>query len=321
MTVLFRQWRSPSGEWSSNADRSPLQSERSGHSCTTPDHDSASRDVALRLTAIALLLRPMGDWYVRPAVLALAVLSLVSPRILRTPQTWLALAILTGWRIAADWPLADNHIYLLAYWCLAAAIGLRRGEPQASLAVSGRLLIGLAFACAVIWKLILSPDFVDGRFFRVTLLTDPRLVSAAQLVGGLSDAQIAANRQALEPLAEGAARLDPPSIVESKRLRGFAMAGTWGIVLLEAAVAAFMLLPTRPPIETARHAALLTFCVTTYAFAPVAGFGWLLLVMGVAQVGASQRWLRNAYVGAFVVVLFYSEVPWSGIVLDLLRTT
>jgi hypothetical protein len=103
-------------------------------------------------------------------------------------------------------------------------------------------------------------------------------------------------------------------------LRAFAWAGTWGIVLLETAVALFMLLPTGPQIEAARHTALLTFCVTTYAVAPVAGFGWLLLVMGAAQVGASQRWLRNTYVGAFVLVLFYSEVPWTGIVLDLLRT-
>jgi len=229
-------------------------------------------------------------------------------------------AILTGWRIAADWPLADNHIYLLGYWCLAAAIGLRQREPPRSLATSGRLLVGLAFTCAVIGKLILSPDFVDGRFFRVTLLTDPRLVSAAQLVSGLTNAQIAANRQALEPLPEGAERLDPLPIVESKRLQGLAMAGTWRIVLLETAVAAFMLLPTRPAIETARHAALLTFCLATYAFAPVAGFGWLLLVMGAVQIRSSQRWLRKTYVAAFVVVLFYSEVPWTGIVLDLLRT-
>src|SRR5262245_12161577 len=200
MSVLSRQWRSPSGEWSSNADRLLLKSEPSVRSFTTPDDESASRDVALRLTAIALLLRPMGDWYVRPVVLGLAVLSLVSPRILRKPQTWLALAIMTAWRIAADWPLADNHIYLLGYWCLAAAIGLGHGEPASSLATSGRQLIGLAFACAVIWKLILSPDFVDGRLFRVTLLTDPRLVSAAQLIGGLTDAEVEANRQALEPL-------------------------------------------------------------------------------------------------------------------------
>jgi hypothetical protein len=107
--------------------------------------------------------------------------------------------------------------------------------------------MGLAFACAVVWKVALSPDFLGGRFFRVTLMTDPRLVTAAELVGGLSDEEIAAN----------------------------------------------------------------------HAFAPVAGFGWLLLVMGAAQVQADQIWLRRLYVAMFLVVLFYTEVPWAGIVLDM----
>jgi hypothetical protein len=106
MSVLYRQWRSPSGAWSSNADRSFPRSESFARSTTTLPDDTTSRDLALRLTAIALLLRPMGDWYVRPIVLGLAVLALVSPRILRRPETWLALAVLTACRIAADcrWP-------------------------------------------------------------------------------------------------------------------------------------------------------------------------------------------------------------------------
>ena len=62
---------------------------------------------------------------------------------------------------------------------------------------------------------------------------------------------------------------------------------------------------------------LLGFCVVTYAFAPVAGFGWLLLVMGAAQTDEADVWLRRAYVAAFLVVLFYSEVPWAGLLLDL----
>src|SRR5262245_30158742 len=85
------------------------------------DSPDARRDIllrplhlALRLTAVALLLRPMGGWLVRPIVLAAAVLFLVSPRALRMPALWLGVAIAIAFRIASDWPLADNHIYLLA---------------------------------------------------------------------------------------------------------------------------------------------------------------------------------------------------------------
>ena len=51
----------------------------------------------------------------------------------------------------------------------------------------------------------------------------------------------------------------------------------------------------------------------TYAFAPVAGFGWLLLAMGLAQCQDEWTLLRVIYIGMFVLVLFYSEVPWAGL--------
>ena len=274
-------------------------------------------ETPLRLTAIALLLRPMGPWFVRPAVLAAAAVVLISPRALRTPAMWAAIAALIGIRIADNWPLADNHIYLLAYWALAIALSLGASDLPRRLATMSRWLIGLAFACAVLWKALLSPDFLDGRFFRVTLLTDPRFTEAAMLIGGLSKADLAANRRALAPLPDGAALADPLTVIEPPRLRVLAVVSTWGILLLEAAVAAMMLAPARLSPVLLRHVLLIGFCLVTYAFAPVAGFGWLLLVMGAAQTGEGDVWLRRAYVAAFLVVLFYSEVPWAGILLDL----
>jgi hypothetical protein len=53
-------------------------------------------------------------------------------------------------------------------------LSLRDAQPAHTLAFNSRSLIGLAFTLAVLWKAVLSPDFLDGRFFRVTLLTDPR---------------------------------------------------------------------------------------------------------------------------------------------------
>ena len=45
------------------------------------------------------------------------------------------------------------------------------------------------------------------------------------------------------------------------------------------------------------------FCVTTYALAPVAGFGWLIATMGLAQCRPNQRTLRVAYITVFLVIL------------------
>ena len=275
-------------------------------------------EIPLRLTAIALLLRPMGPWFVRPAVLAAAAFVLVSPRALRTPAVWAAVAVLVAVRIADDWPLADNHIYLLGYWALAIALSLRAADVSESFSVTSRWLLGLAFAFAVLWKVSLSPDFLDGRFFRVTLLTDPRFAEAAMLIGGLSDEELESNRRALAPLPGGAALAEPLAVIEPPRLRALATVSTWGIVLLEAACAAAMMLGPQSRIAWLRHTLLLSFCVITYAFAPVAGFGWLVLVMGAGGIAETAVWLRRAYVAAFLVVLFYSEVPWTGLLLDLM---
>jgi hypothetical protein len=281
--------------------------------------DTPHLDTALRLTAIALLLRPMGPWFVRPAILAAAVLVLIAPRALRSPAVWCGGAGMIAIRIAEDWPLADNHIYLLGYWMLAIGLALRRGEPSKALASASRWLLGLAFAFAVLWKAVLSPDFLDGRFFRVTFLTDPRFESAAQLIGGLSAEQLEENRQALALLPEGAELLNPPAIHEPPRLRALARGATWGILVLEAIVALLMLAPARYDPPYLRHGALLLFCSVTYAFAPVAGFGWLLLVMGLAQLEPRHKRWGRAYLATFLVVLFYDEVAWTDLTLDLLR--
>jgi hypothetical protein len=308
-------WSSPAAPVASagpsvEADDRPIQA---------PTSEAAYFDAALRLSAIALLLRPMGSWLVRPAILAVAVLVLIFPRLLRSSLMWGALAGLTAIRIAEDWPLADNHIYLLGYWLLAVALSLRVSDALATLAFTSRWLVGLAFAFAVLWKAVLSPDFVDGRFFRVTLLTDPRFGAVAQLIGGLSREELDANRQALALLPDGAELLDAPVVHEPVRLRMLAKASTFGILALEAAVALFMLAPAARTSVRWRHAVLLLFCGITYAFAPVAGFGWLLLVMGLAQVEPRQTWFGRAYIAAFVVVIFYDELPWADLMLDWLR--
>jgi hypothetical protein len=284
-----------------------------------PAGDAAGLELPLRLTLIHLLLRPMGPWPVRVAVLGLAAAGLVAPRVLVAPATWLSLALLAAARLVVEWPLPDNHIYLLAYWCAAAGVALLLPDPPAALARSSRALIGLLFACAVVWKAGLSHDYLDGRFFRVTLLTDERFADTARLVGGLTEAQLDENRRFLTPLPAGAALLHPPRLVEPPRLRAFAWAATWCGLGMEAALALLYLLP-RPRGDGLRHLALLAFCAVTYALAPVAGFGWLLLVMGLANAEPRRHRLRRVYVAAFLLVLVYAEVPWADAALRLFPT-
>jgi hypothetical protein len=267
-------------------------------------------DLAARLTLLDLLLHPVGRGGVRTALLALAAGGLLLPRQLRARPLWLALAALTALRVVLGWPVADNHAYLLAYWCLAIFLALGAADAQATAARAARLLVGLTFALASLWKLALAPDYLDGRFLHHALLTDPRLVEIARLASGASAAELGELRAYLRqhvdgPLAEPA---DPPP--EPPRLRTLAALTAPAVAALEAAVAIAFLWPGGRWLARARDPLLLAFCAGTYAVTPVEGFGWLLLAMGAAQCAAERRRTRVAYVLAFLAILLYRELPW-----------
>src|SRR5262245_20067683 len=277
-------------------------------------------ELILRLTAVELLLRPMGPWGVRPLILAAAGWAILSPRALTSSVTWYVLTALLAARIIADWPLPDNHIYLLAYWCLALALSLGAADPARVLATSARWLIGTAFLMAVVWKAFLSPDYLDGRFFRVTWLTDPRFTDAVQLLGQLSTTQLAQNRELLAPLPEGAELLHPALPSDPPAFHYLVLVSTWGVLALESFVALTFLRPRGGQTNALHHVSLLLFCGITYAIAPVAGFGWLLLTMGVALCRPDQRALRATYVATWFLVLFYSEIPWTNVIVNWLSS-
>ena len=267
-------------------------------------------ELSLRLTLLDLLLRPVGDRTVRPFTLAFAALGLIIPGQLRSKFIWLPLAFLTGMRVLLDWPLPDNHAYLLFYWCLAVSISLFSRDSERCLAFNGKMLIGLAFAFAVIWKVFLSGDFMDGRFFRITMLTDPRFEAFTGSVSGLGDYEFENLRLFVEQHIDGElpfTDIDIPSL--PSRLILASEFHTYWTVIIESAVAILFLIPSSMSVSRLRDAFLILFCVTTHSVATVEGFGWLLIAMGVSQCGERRRAIRYLYVGAFLLILVYSYMP------------
>jgi hypothetical protein len=264
-------------------------------------------DAPLRLTLVLLLLRPPAGGILRAATWLLAGTAVAYPPAVRSRVLWLSLGAAVVTRLAIEWPFSDNHIYLLAYWCLGIGLSLGTADPFRTLRHMSRWLIGTAFACAVAWKVLLAPDFLDARFFRVTLLTDERFASFAQTVGGLSAAQLDENRLALAPLPAGTELIDGPVLVEPPRLRALSRGLTWGGVCLEMLIAAAFLSAHPRRLIACRHLLLILFSVVTYAIAPVAGFGWLLVSMGLAHTKTTETRARLAYFAAFLIVMLYAE--------------
>ncbi len=157
------------------------------------------------------------------------------------------------------------------------ARALRSAAPAEFLATNARLLVGLAFAFAVIWRLALSADFADGSFFRVTLLLDPRFEWLATLAGGIGPEELGALRAHLLQHVHAAAPGASGAIELPAGIEGLAVGLTAGVALPESAIAVAFLWPPRSAVSAWRGPLLLAF--------------------------------RMAYVGVFGLLILYGELP------------
>ena len=272
-------------------------------------------ELALRVLLLVLVLDGSLFWFQRVPLQIAAGLALLWLPLARDARFWAGLTALTAWPLLWNWPFSDNHDYLRAFTVLAVALALGARDPADTLRTSARLLLGGTFLFATLWKLVVSPDFADGTFFRVTLLADPRFHDLTVLAGAASwetlDAFDAALRETLAGRPDGW----PGGFVEPAALRPLAHALTFFTGAIEAAIAAAFLWPRGARV---RNALLITFGLTTFAFATVRGFGWLLMALGLAQTEDGERRARIGYVATVFVIEVYRSVPWSRMLIDAL---
>jgi hypothetical protein len=258
----------------------------------------------LRASLLALLVNSNDDRVVLLSVAVVCVVALPRKGILLSPWFWAALFVLVGVRQLASWQRFDDHIIATTYWCGALALGLRAHAPGRTIAASARLLIAGIFTFATAWKLR-SGEFIDGTFFRYSLLFDDRFETPARLIGGTSRTVLRTNLDALHALDAGGGVSDV-TLQEGPRNLVLAQAFTYWGAVIESSITLAFLVPLRRRWGWVRHLVLGAFVVTTYAVVPVGGFGTLLLVLGAAQ-AASDR-VRFAYYGGTVALLI-----WSGL--------
>lgn len=265
-------------------------------------------DVPSLVARLTLLLAVLNTNEDRPLfVLAIVACAAAFPstRVHLSPWFWIAFGLIIGVRQLSAWEGVDNHVIVTTYWMLALGVSLLAPDPLAAMRTNGRLLIGLVFAFAVFWKLY-SPSFVDGRFFRYTLLLDDRFSWVATGVGGMPDAVYEANYGRVGALRSAEAG-GAVALMETGRIRTLATVMTgWGLAV-EALVATTLLAPLRDRWRWARHAGLLAFCLTTYLVVPIGGFGCLLAVLGLALAGDDLR-LRRTYVLLFAALVLYTPL-------------
>ena len=274
------------------------------------EQESNPLDLLTLLTVVLLLLSPVHVWYLQTPLVMLCILGIAYRPLLRKTPFWYVITTLWGTTIYFNWASADNHKYLIGYWCLAlcCAFTFSKSHQASALAITSRLLIGLCMAFATLWKLH-SDTFLDGSFFEFVLLTDSRFQHVTRLVSDLGASSLADNRELQDLLRYGYLRgieLESVQLAGKSQVAMGAAIFTWWTLLFEAALAVLFLIPDTARTSRIRNLALLLFGATTYAVAPVKGFGWVLMLLGMAQCGPHQRGFRLAYLAVFLLVQAYT---------------
>ena len=251
-----------------------------------------------------------------PFSVAVLMAGIVWPALRRSRVLWLYVAFAVIWARLPELLVMDNHHWLIAYWCIAVAACLFADpeRPGPLVARNARLLVGLAMVIAVFQKVRFG-EFANGDFFEFLLLAGERFEAFSELVLRVPGGDLATNQQAVTRLLTPGAS---PKLVTEVSLVGPAWVGPAAValslwtLLIESVIGIAFLWPGASPwLRVLRHGSLLAFALSTYAIATVAGFAWILMILGVAQCDEEEdRLARFAYTGVFLLILLYG-LPWG----------
>jgi hypothetical protein len=248
-------------------------------------------------------------WYLKLGIITLAVSAIVIRPLLWNPMIWLGLVVVFVWSYTNTWYEQNNHDFLKLYWCLGVGVALLAADRVQALRTNARILIGLCFLFACLWKVV-SPDYLNNAFFSYFLLQDTRFELIVTYLGGLDAGELARGR--LDRVLYTAFG-DPAGSVAvpmSSAVGWIAPLMTWWTVLIEGFIAVAFLWPEGKGVSKWRDSAFMVFVISTYFVAPILYFAWLLIAMGVVQCAReSFRYWPLVYVALFVLVLMRFHIP------------
>lgn len=199
------------------------------------------------------------------------------------PWVWIGFATVGLLQMYFQFHRYEDHSFLAMYWCLALGLSRFGSRNDFFNARSARLLIGLCFAMAFLWKIV-SPQFYDGSTFHFKLLFDHRL----EAVAGLTESLSAGNYEAYNSIRAPNQEVRSIPLTIPSRVTAIAYLMTGWTILIEGLLAVAFLFSLRF-FHKSRDLILNLFMATTYMVVPVIGFAGLFASMGIAQT-KSNRW-------------------------------
>lgn len=276
------------------------------------------RDVTLRLTLILVLLYGSTSPLANVTIRLLCGLMLVFPQFLTGRFLWIMIGIVMATANGLLWHSIDNHKYLITYWVLACGLALifpNRRRQEEYLRKTATWMIGLVFLFATLWKLC-AGEYLDGKFFYFTFLSDSRLSYATSLISGLSTDDLQLGREALRFLGTVPLHESELEIAGSARLRTVTLLLSWATIAGEGAIAALYLWQSRR-LYAVRQGLLMCFIGATYFLLPVIGFAAILTLLGFASSRKDDDAGRAIYVILFGVI-HLTLIPWQRVLASVL---
>lgn len=272
---------------------------------------SGTIDQAALLTLPLLILYVDDHWYIKIPIVIASLLGLFFSPLRNSSYLWFILACFMGAGVFYNWQAADNHKYLITYWCTAIFLTQFFNTGEHALKISARYLVGLAFLFAAIWKVI-TPDFLNGDFFEYTFLFDERFRDKLETFGLLHNEASKFNTLAREALVVYDSQFTTVDLLTSYPLKILADTMVWWTMALEGLVTILFLLPAKYRITQWGDILLVVFLLTTYLIAPVIGFGWVIGTMAFTQCDKSRWKMRVVYLFTILFLQLY-RFPWASI--------
>ena len=269
--------------------------------------DKQHYTLVLQLTAIFFISKGLGPY--RPAywdapVVVLCIMFLLNKRFLTNRALWFLIFLYVMALNFVYFELSANHFYLIAYWSLACGLALATQNQDNVLRQNARMLLGLAFCFAAVWK-ILEGEYIDGTFFHYSFLTRFIDFDGVPLITWiLSPVEVAENIRLKQTLQHLAVADGSISLTTTNSIRYFSHLLSLWTLLVEAVIGVAFLFNQPKFIAKKRDYLLLLFILTTFILIPIDRFALILILLGLAQCPQERQRLKITYLAIFILMQF-----------------